>query len=73
MPFFGDMYISFGASDTSIASLFLIAILLKIFLKHLLSAVLLPIKSPVASATFCIAFFKAVFIASVANIFARGF
>ena len=68
MPFFGDMYLSFGASDSSITSLFLIAILLKIFLKHLLLAVLLPIKSPVASALF-----KAVFIASVANIFARGF
>ena len=33
----------------------------------ILSAILLPIKSPVASAVFLIAFFQAVFIASIVH------
>ena len=63
------MYLSFGASDSSLASLFCIFL---DFLETLviLSAILLPIKSPVASAIYQIALFEAVFIASVVDIFA---
>ena len=68
------MYLSFGASDSSLASLFCGFL---DFLETLviLSAILLPIKSPVASAVFWIAFYEAVFIASVVDFFAlsRGF
>ena len=46
--FSGDIYLFFGASDSSLASLFLD------FLERfvILSAILLPTKSPVASAVF---------------------
>ena len=49
--FSGDMYLSFGASDSSLASLFCVFL---DFLETLviLSAILLPIKLPVASALF---------------------
>ena len=52
--FAGDMYLSFGASDSSLASLFCG------FLETLviLSAILLPIKSPVTSAIFRLLFLK---------------
>ena len=54
--FSGDMYLSFGASDSSLASLFCER--LEDFFKTLviLSAILLPIKSPVASAVFGLLF-----------------
>ena len=72
--FSGDMYLSFGASDSSLASLFCGFL---DFLETLviLSAILLPIKSPIASAVFWIALFEAVFIASVFGflVLARGF
>ena len=68
--FAGDMCLSFGASDSSLASLFCGFL---DFLETLviLSAILLPIKSPVSSAVFWIALFEAVFIASVADFFLR--
>ena len=46
----GDMYLSFGASDSSLASLFCERNFTEDFLETLetLSAILLPIKSPVA-------------------------
>ena len=66
--FSGDMYLSFGVSDSSLASLFCG------FLDFsetvvILSAILLLIKSSVTSAVFRIVLFKAVFIASVAVFF----
>ena len=62
--FSGDMYISFGISISSVASLFyrFLGSFLEIFV--ILLAILLPIKSSVASAAFWIAFFEAVFIFS---------
>ena len=65
----GDMYLSFGVSDSSLTSLFCGFL---DFLETLviLSAILLPIKSPVASAVFWIALFEAVFIASAVDFFA---
>ena len=49
--FSGDMYLSFGASDSSLASLFCDRNFAEAFFEILvmLSAILLPIKSPVAS------------------------
>ena len=51
-PFSGDMYISFSASDSSLASIFCERV--EDFFETLvvLSGNLLPIKSPVASAVF---------------------
>ena len=58
-PFSGDMYLSFGISDSPVASLFcersstkcsFLREFLEIFV--LSSAILLPIESPVASAVF---------------------
>ena len=62
------MYVSFGASDSSLASLFCGFL---DFLETLviLSAILLPMKSPVASAVFFIALFEEVFIPSVVGFF----
>ena len=56
-PSFGDIYLSFGVSDSSLASLFcgfLECNSIEDFFETLviLSAILLPIKSPVASAVF---------------------
>ena len=66
--FSGDILLSFGASDSSLASLFCKPV---DFFETLviLSAISLPIKSPVSSAAFWIAFFEAVFIASVVYFF----
>ena len=66
------MYLSFGASDSSLASLFCECNFAEDFFETLviLSAILLPIKSPVVSAVFWIALFEAVFIASVADFLA---
>ena len=52
--FLGDMYLSFGASDSSVASLLCDRDFAEDFFETLviLSAILLPIKSPVASAVF---------------------
>ena len=64
------MYLSFGVSNSLLASLFCDC--LEDFFKTLvtLSAILLPIKSLVAPAVFWIALFEAVFIASVVGFFA---
>ena len=66
--FYGDMYLSFGVSDSSLASLFC-GFLYFLETLVILSAVLLPIKSPVACAGFWIAHFEAVFVASVVDFF----
>ena len=63
------MYLSFGDSDSSLASLF------RGFLDFLetlviLSSILLPIKSPVASTAFWIALFEAVSITTAVDYFA---
>ena len=52
--FSGDIYLSFGISISSLASLFCECSSLEDFLEIfvILSAILLPIKSPVASAVF---------------------
>ena len=73
--FSGDIYLSFGVSDSSLASLFCECIEDLFETLVILSAILLPIKPPVASAVFWIAFFEVVFIASVVYFFAlsRGF
>ena len=78
--FSGDMYLSFGVSDSSLASLFCGFLdcnsVEDVFEKLIISSsILLPIKSPVASAVFWIFLFEAVFIASVVDFFApsRGF
>ena len=70
--FSGDMYLSFGASDSSLASLFCEHNFAEDFLETLVifSAILLLIKSPVASAVYWIALFEAVFIATVVDFFA---
>ena len=57
---FGEIYLSLGISLLTSFCNFFDALVI-------LSAILLPIKSPVASAVFWIAFFEAVFIASVAD------
>ena len=56
--FSGDMYLSYGVSDSSLASL--VCERVKDFFETLviLSAILLPIKSPVASAVFGLLFLK---------------
>ena len=60
--FSGDMYLSFGVSDSSLVSLFCERV--EDFFETLviLSAILLRIKSPVASGVFWIALFEAVFV-----------
>ena len=62
----GDMHLFFGTSISSFCNS------LEDFFKTLviLSAISLPIKSPVASAVFRIAFFEAVFTASVTDFLA---
>ena len=67
--FSGDMYISFGVSDSSLTSLFCERVEDFVETLVILSAILLTIKSPVASAVFWIAVFEAVFIASVVDFF----
>ena len=62
------MYLSFGVSDSSLASLFC-GFLDFLETVVILSAILLLIKSPVTSAVFRIVLFKAVYIASVAVFF----
>ena len=56
--FSGDMYLSFGVSVSSFASLFCERNFVEDFFETLviLSAILLPIKSPVASAVFGLLF-----------------
>ena len=65
-----DMYLSFGISISSLGVFFCSSLeyFFQIFI--ILSAILLPIKSPVASATFWIALFEAVFIASIVDFLA---
>ena len=67
--FSGDIYLSFGISNSS---LFCEYDSSEDFFETLviLSAILLPIKSPVAPAVFLIALFEAVFIASVVDFLA---
>ena len=60
------MYLSFSASESSLASLFC-GFLDFLETLAILSAILLPIKSPVASAVFGIVLFEEVFIASVVD------
>ena len=64
--FSGDIYLSFGAPDSSLTSLFCESHFDEDFLETLviLSAIVLPIKSLVASDVFQIALFEAVFISS---------
>ena len=65
--FLENMYLSFGASDSSLSSIFCGHNFAADFFETLafLLAILLPIKSPVASAVFWITLFETVFIASV--------
>ena len=60
--FSGDMFLSFGSSDSSLTSLICSFF---DFLETLVSlpAILLPIKSPVVSDIFWISLFEAVFVA----------
>ena len=55
--FSGDMHLSFGASDSSLASLFCELVEDFFETRVILSVILLPVKSPVASAVSWIAFF----------------
>ena len=63
------IYLSFGISISLIDSTFCEFNSQQDFFERfmILSAILLPIKSPVASAVFLIAFFQAVFIASIVD------
>ena len=65
------MYLSFGASDSSLASLFYESNFAEDLLETpvILSAILSPIKSSVASAVFWIALLEENFIAPVVDFF----
>ena len=67
--FSGDMYLSFGVSDSSFTSIFCDRNFVEEFFETLviLSPILLLIKSPITSAIFWIALFEVVFIACIVD------